>query len=71
MTTDHVMVPGGLTSQLHIVVNKHFEDHLKQLYSEWLLVGDQFLTPDWVTKGAQCRTAVPVNQDHGSRSLQK
>jgi hypothetical protein len=29
MSTDLVVVPGGLTSQLHSVVNKHFKDHLK------------------------------------------
>jgi hypothetical protein len=50
MNTDLVVVPGGLTSHLHIVVNKHFEDHLKQLYSEWLLVGDQFLTNSYANE---------------------
>jgi hypothetical protein len=48
MNTDLVVTPGGMTSQLHVldvVVNKHFKDHLKQLYSEWLLAGDHILTP--------------------------
>jgi hypothetical protein len=48
MNTDLVVVPGGMTSQLQVldvVVNKPFKDHLKQLYSEWLLAGDHSLTP--------------------------
>jgi hypothetical protein len=36
-----------MTSQLKVldvVENKPFKDHLKQLYSEWLLAGDHILT---------------------------
>jgi hypothetical protein len=46
--TDLVVIPGGMTSQLQaldVVVNKPFKDHLKHLYSEWLLAGDYILTP--------------------------
>ena len=45
--TDIVVMPDGITSQLHVlhvVVNKPFRDHLQQLYSEWLLTGDCALT---------------------------
>jgi hypothetical protein len=63
MNIDLVVAPGVLTSHLHIVVNKHFENHLKQLYCEWLLVGDQFLTPSCVSKGVQYRTAVQLGAD--------
>jgi hypothetical protein len=45
---DLVVIPDGMTSQLQVlvvVVNKPFKDHLKQLYSEWLLSGDHALTP--------------------------
>jgi hypothetical protein len=48
MNTDLVVVPRGMTSQLQVldvVVNKLFKDHLKQLYSEWLLAGDHILMP--------------------------
>jgi len=48
MNTDLVIIPGGVTVQLQVldvVVNKLFKDHLKQLYSEWLLKGDHALTP--------------------------
>jgi hypothetical protein len=48
INTDLVVIPSGMTSQLHVldvVVNKLFKDHLKQLYSEWLLSGDHALTP--------------------------
>jgi hypothetical protein len=47
--TDVVVISGGMTSQLQVldvVVNKPFKDHLKQLFSEWLLTGDHTLTPD-------------------------
>jgi hypothetical protein len=42
LNTDLVVIPGGMTSQfqvLDVIVNKPFKDHLKQLYSEWLLTG--------------------------------
>jgi hypothetical protein len=48
INTDLVVIPGGMTSQLQVldvVVNRPFKDHLKQLYSEWLLSGDHALTP--------------------------
>jgi hypothetical protein len=47
MNTDLVVIPGGMTSQPQVldVVNKPFNDHLKQLYSECLLAGDHILTP--------------------------
>jgi hypothetical protein len=47
MNTD-VVIPGGMTSQLQVldaVVNKLFKEHLKQLYSEWLLTGNHALPP--------------------------
>jgi hypothetical protein len=35
MNTDLVVIPGGMTSQLHVLdVNKPSKDHLKQLYSQ-------------------------------------
>jgi hypothetical protein len=45
--TDLVIVMGGITSQLQVldVVNKPFKDHLKQLYSEWLLTRYHALNP--------------------------
>jgi hypothetical protein len=46
--TDPVVIPGGMTSLLQVldvVVNKPFKDHLRQLYSDWLLEGKQALTP--------------------------
>lgn len=46
--TDLVAIPGAMTSQpqvLVVVVNKLFKDNLKQLYNEWLLTGDNALTP--------------------------
>jgi hypothetical protein len=48
MNTDLVIIPGGVTLQLQVldvVVNKPFKDHIKQLYSEWLLKGNHALTP--------------------------
>jgi hypothetical protein len=42
---DLVVIPGEVTSQLHVLVSMPFKDHLKQLYSEWLLTGDHVLTP--------------------------
>lgn len=39
MDTDLVVLPGeGISSQLQ-TISKPFRDHLKQLYSEWHLVG--------------------------------
>jgi len=49
MNTNLVVIPGGMTLQLQVLdvmVNKPFKDHLKQLYSEWLLKGDHALSPD-------------------------
>lgn len=46
--TDLVVIPGGMTSQLQVLdvmVNKPFKDHLKQLYTNWLLGGGHALTP--------------------------
>jgi hypothetical protein len=42
-----VVIPEGMTSHLqllNVVVNKLFKNHLKQLYSEWLLTRDHALT---------------------------
>jgi hypothetical protein len=50
MNVDLVVIPGGMTSELQVlddVVNKLFRDHLKQLYSEWVLTADHTLTPSW------------------------
>jgi hypothetical protein len=71
INTDLVVTPGGMTSQLQVlevVVNKSFKDHLKQIYSEWLLAGDHILTPTGKIKEAQCNTAVPVDQDIMARN---
>jgi hypothetical protein len=43
-----LVIPGGMTSQLQVldvVINKAFKDHLRQLYSNWLLEGKHALTP--------------------------
>jgi hypothetical protein len=43
VNTDLVVIPGGMIFQLQVLdvlVSKPFKDHLKQLYSEWLLAGD-------------------------------
>jgi hypothetical protein len=32
--TDLVFITGGMTSQLHIPANMHFDYHLKQMHSE-------------------------------------
>jgi hypothetical protein len=38
------VTPGGMTSQLHVLVYNSFNDHLKQLYSKWLLAHDHVIT---------------------------
>jgi hypothetical protein len=48
MNTDVVVIPGGVASQLQVldvVVNKPFQDHVKQLYNVWLLIRDHALAP--------------------------
>lgn len=48
MHSDMVTIPGGMTSQLQVLdvcVNKPFKDHLRCLYSEWLISGNCPLTP--------------------------
>jgi hypothetical protein len=47
MNTDLVVVLRGITSELQVVdvVNKPFKNHLKQRYSEWLLIEDLALAP--------------------------
>ena len=47
MSTDLVVILMGITSDLQVVdvVNKPFKNHLKQQYSEWLLVEDLALVP--------------------------
>lgn len=53
--TDLVVIPGGMTSQLQVldvVVNKPFKDHLRQLYTDWLLKGNHALTPSGKLKKA-------------------
>jgi hypothetical protein len=42
-------LPGGVTSYLHMLVNKPFKDHLKQLHSEWLSTWN-ILTPTGTVK---------------------
>jgi hypothetical protein len=43
VNTDLVVILGA-KAQLHIPVNKLLKDHLKQLYSEWLMIMDHVLT---------------------------
>jgi hypothetical protein len=45
--TDLVVIMGGVTLQLQVLdmVNKPFKDHLKQLYSEWLVTRYHTLNP--------------------------
>lgn len=47
MSTDLVVILGGMTSQLQglDVVNKLFTDSLRRLYNDWLVAGDHTLTP--------------------------
>jgi hypothetical protein len=47
VNTDLVVVSEGMTSQLQVlaVVNKLFNDHLKLLYSAWLMTGNNALIP--------------------------
>jgi hypothetical protein len=40
----HIWGDNLTTGVLHVVVNKPFKDHLKQLCSDWLLIGDHALT---------------------------
>ena len=61
MNTDLVIIPGGMTLQLQVldvVVNKPFKDHIKQLYSEWLL------TPSGIIKKPSVTISLSV--DHNS-----
>jgi hypothetical protein len=46
--TDLIVIPDGMKSQLQVldvVVSRPFKDHLRQLYSDWLLEGNHALTP--------------------------
>jgi hypothetical protein len=43
--TDLMVKPGGMTSQLHVLVNKPCKDNLKQLYSEYPSGEQYILTP--------------------------
>jgi hypothetical protein len=70
MNTDLAVVTGGLTSQLHTVVNKPFKDNLKQLYSNGCWQGSLF-SHNQNFKETQCRTTVPADQHNVNRSLQK
>jgi hypothetical protein len=47
MSTELVVIHTGITSELQVVdvVNKPFKSHLKQQYSEWLLVEDLAVAP--------------------------
>jgi hypothetical protein len=42
---DFVVIPGGMTSELHVLENKAFKDHLQQLYLKWLLAVNHVLKP--------------------------
>uniref|UniRef100_A0A1A7X7M9 HTH CENPB-type domain-containing protein n=1 Tax=Iconisemion striatum TaxID=60296 RepID=A0A1A7X7M9_9TELE len=59
MNGDLVIIPGGMTSQLQVldvVVNKPFKDNLRRRYTEWLLSGDQALSPSGtIKKPAVCQ----------------
>jgi len=72
MNTDLVVISGGggeVTTQLQVldtVVNKHFKDQLKQLKSEWLLIGDHALTPAGRIK-KPCATSSTA--DHNSMTV--
>lgn len=45
MNIDVVVIPRGMSSQLFILVNKPLKDHLKQLNSNQLMLGELALTP--------------------------
>ena len=48
MSTDMVIIPGGLTSQLQVldvVVYKPLNDSVRAQYSNWLLAGNLALSP--------------------------
>lgn len=38
-------IPGAETAYLQVLVSKPFREHLKRLYSKWLLVREYILTP--------------------------
>jgi hypothetical protein len=43
-----IMIPVGMTSQLQlsdVVANKHLIGHLRRLYNDWFLRGNNALTP--------------------------
>jgi hypothetical protein len=42
--TDLVFISGGMTSYIEVLVDMPCKYHLKELYSEWLLVEDHVLT---------------------------
>lgn len=45
--TDLVVIPGGMTSQLQpldVCINKPMKDHMRALYSEWLVDGSHTFT---------------------------
>jgi hypothetical protein len=43
-------------------VDTTFNDHFKQLYSEWLLAGGQCSDSNQENKESWCKTAEPVDQ---------
>jgi hypothetical protein len=46
MSIDLMLILRGITSELQVLdVNKPFKNHLKQQYSEWLLIEDFALAP--------------------------
>lgn len=51
-----------MTSQLQVIVDRMFKDHLTQLYSEWLLAGRQCSDTNQENKESWCRTAEPKYQ---------
>jgi hypothetical protein len=42
---DFVVIPGGMTSELYVLANMTFKDHLEHLYLKWLLAVDHVLKP--------------------------
>ncbi|PNF23626.1 hypothetical protein B7P43_G03046 [Cryptotermes secundus] len=59
-----------MTIYLHFLINKPFKDHLKHLYSEWILAEDHVET-NWNSEEAQDGTGMPLDQGTGNETLQK
>lgn len=55
--SDLVIIPGGMTSQLHpldVSVNKVFKAHLREKYNLWLISEEHLLTPSGKRKRPSC-----------------